>query len=566
MAFDLVIRNGTVVDGTGGPPMRADVAVAGDRIAEIGTVSERGGIELDAEGHVVTPGFVDGHTHMDAQVMWDPLGTCSCWHGVTSVVMGNCGFSLAPSSAEGKGLVVRNLERAEDIAAEAMASGIRWSWETYGEYLDTVEALPKGINYAGYVGHSALRTWAMGERAFSEEATEEDLGRMEHGLAEALDAGALGITTSRSANHETADDRPVASRLASWEEFTRLVMGLRGHGGGIVEFAAETEMDSPDPEVRAEVIGRWRDLAVASGCTFMFGISREAYRDRYELVEQATAAGGRVLAQTTCRGITSISSFRTRLPFDRLPEWSRVRALGLDEQRRVLIDPDGRRRLVEEASHGSYGRTIGAETPPPDFTRMRVMSNALGPNPTVAELAEASGVRPAELIIDLALESNFDQLFTQPLPGTAWRDEDLFEIMRHPASVMTFSDSGAHVSQISDASIQTHLLGYWVRERQALSLEEAVRMISSVPAAAFGLPERGVVREGMIADLNVFDPETVAPRLPVVVHDLPGGARRLDQRADGFLATIVAGEVVFEHGAHTGAHPGRLIRRARAVG
>ena len=223
MAFDMVIRNGTVVDGTGFAvvPGRRRTRRRPDR-ARIGRITERGRAEIDAEGHVVTPGFIDGHTHMDAQVMWDVLGSCSCWHGVTTVVMGNCGFTLAPAASDGRALVVRNLEHAEDIVAEAMAAGIEWTWETYGEYLDAVERRPKGINYAGLVGHSALRTWAMGERAFSEAASDEDLAMMERGLADALGAGALGLSTSRSYNHETADNRPVASRVGSWEEFCTL--------------------------------------------------------------------------------------------------------------------------------------------------------------------------------------------------------------------------------------------------------------------------------------------------------------------------------------------------------
>src|SRR5204862_3986488 len=223
MPYDLLIKNGTVVDGSGLPRYRGDVAVRHGRIAAIGRIREASREVLDADGHVVAPGFVDGHTHMDAQIFWDPLGTCSCWHGVTTVVMGNCGFTLAPARPDGRHLVVRNLERAEDISADAMAAGIEWKWETFPEYLDTVDGLPKGINYAGYIGHSALRTWAMGERAFEEEATEDDLRTMEKQVADAMRAGAVGFTTSRSTDHQTADDRPVASRLASWDEVQRLV-------------------------------------------------------------------------------------------------------------------------------------------------------------------------------------------------------------------------------------------------------------------------------------------------------------------------------------------------------
>src|SRR6478752_1520707 len=233
MAYDLVIRNGTVVDGSGLGSFRADVGIVGDRIAFVGRILDRANREIDAEGHVITPGFIDGHTHMDAQILWDPLGTCSCWHGVTSVVMGNCGFTLAPARHDQRHLVVRNLERAEDIAAEAMAAGIDWTWETFPEYLDTLDRAPKGINYAAQIGHSALRTWAMGERGFEQAASEDDLAIMERELRDALRAGAIGFSTSRTPNHQTSDDRPVASRLAEWSEIQRLVGVMSDAGAGL---------------------------------------------------------------------------------------------------------------------------------------------------------------------------------------------------------------------------------------------------------------------------------------------------------------------------------------------
>ncbi|MEZ5232390.1 MAG: amidohydrolase family protein [Acidimicrobiales bacterium] len=272
MSYDLVVRNGTVIDGSGLARYRADVGVRHGRITAIGRIKERGRRELDADGHVVAPGFIDGHTHMDAQIAWDALGTSSCWHGVTSVVMGNCGFTLAPARADQRHLVVRNLERAEDISADAMAAGIDWTWETYPEYLDTLDRLPKGINYAGYVGHSALRTWAMGERAFEEAATEADLEVMARELRDALRAGAVGFTTSRTFNHQTSDDRPVASRMASWEEVAALVRVMGDLGAGIFEIAGE------DVEPRPAAPGRLlrtaaHAVAVETGVPFTFGVA-----------------------------------------------------------------------------------------------------------------------------------------------------------------------------------------------------------------------------------------------------------------------------------------------------
>ena len=233
MQYDLVVRNGTVIDGSGMARYRADVGIKHGKIVRIGRIRDSAKEVIDAEGHVVAPGFVDGHTHMDAQIFWDPLGTCSCWHGITTVVMGNCGFTLAPGREEDKGLVVRNLERAEDISGAAMEAGIDWSWETYAEYLDTLERLPKGINYSGYVGHSALRTYAMGERAFTEEATDDELATMRRELRDAIRAGALGFTTSRTPNHMTMDGKPVASRVAPWEEVAARVNEMGEIGAGM---------------------------------------------------------------------------------------------------------------------------------------------------------------------------------------------------------------------------------------------------------------------------------------------------------------------------------------------
>lgn len=563
MRYDVVIRNGTVVDGSGVARYRADVGVRHGVIATIGRIRDRGDREIDAEGHVVTPGFIDAHTHMDAQIMWDPLGTCSAWHGVTSVVMGNCGFTLAPARAAERHLVVRNLERAEDISADAMAAGIDWSWETFPEYLDTLQALPKGINYASNIGHSALRTWAMGERAFTEPATEADLACMERELRDALRAGAIGFTTSRTNNHETSDERPVASRLADWAEVSRLVNVMGDLGVGLFEIAQEPSSRSADPAVRQEFFDRMVDLSASSGVPFTFGVlstTRDGsdWQGQLDMIDAAAAAGGRMIGQAHCREFSVLLSFKTRLPFDNLPEWQEVRSLPLDAQARELRDPAVRARLIEAAHAGNYGRAIGAEARRPDYRWIRIMDSPVPPNETVAARAERLGKDPVELMIDLALETNFEQFFVQAIAN---RDpEHLLSIMRHPRTVVTFSDSGAHVSQIMDSSLQTHLLAHWVRDRQCLTLEQAVEMITNRLAVAWGFSDRGLVREGMVADLNVIDPDTVAPAMPTVVHDLPGGARRLVQKSTGIKATLVGGDILVQDGCHTGAYPGQLLR------
>jgi N-acyl-D-aspartate/D-glutamate deacylase len=560
MAYDLVIKNGVVIDGSGLPRYRADVGVRQGRIATIGRVRESATEVIDAEGQVVAPGFIDGHTHMDAQVFWDPLGTCSCWHGVTSVVMGNCGFTLAPCAAPDRRLVMRNLERAEDISAEAMEAGIKWTWTTFREFLAAVDALPKGINYAGYLGHSALRTHVMGERAFEPGATEDHLAAMERELADGLAAGAMGFTTSRSPSHETPDRRPVASRLASWDEVRRLVGVMGRMNAGIFEIAGERH--DADDQLR-DYHARLRDLAVDTGRPVTWGLfSRRTEPGRFrmylDLLEETARAGGRMFAQVHSRALAVVLSFRTNLPFDRLPVWRDVRALPLAEQKQRLQDPELRRKLVEAAAERMDRAPVGAEARPAAFDWIFVMDTPQGPHRSVAEVARARGVSPVDAMIDLAIESDMECFFLQPIAN---EDQDhALELMRHPRTVVTFSDSGAHVSQIMDASLQTHLLSHWVRDKQAFTLEQAVRMLSFVPATHWGFADRGLVREGFAADLVVFDPETIGPEMPDVVRDLPAGARRLVQKARGIAATVVNGEVLLRDGKHTGALPGKLLR------
>jgi len=555
MAFDLVIRNGMIVDGSGLGGYRADVGIVGDRIAAIGRLKEHGKQEIDAEGLAVTPGFIDGHTHLDAQIFWDPIGANSCWHGVTTVVMGNCGFTLAPSAEKDAMLVVRSLERAEDISGKAMAAGIQWSWTTFAEYLDTIEKLPKGIHYAANIGHSALRTYAMGERAFTETANDDDLRMMKGELRAALAAGAIGFTTSRTHQHRTSDDRPVASRLAAWSEVDALVRVMGEAGRGIFQY-----VEDPAPPDRAEAR---RDeliaLSASTGVPFAVPALLDAKRV-LPMLDLCAARGGRMFGLAHCRGIGTMSSFRSQLPFDRLPVWRELRALPLEEQRARLSDPGLVAQLVKSAHESAYGEAVGGEARPPEFERMRVLDAPVPPNPTVAEAARARGLDPVALMIQLSLETDFRQFFVQTL--SPFDIDDITQILRHPRAVLSFSDSGAHVSQMSDASLQTHLLAHWVRDRQVFTFEEAIRMITLAPARAWGFHDRGLVREGLLADLNVLDPAKVAPAMPTVVHDLPAGERRIEQRSTGIAATIVAGKVFVRDGQHTGALPGTLVRSA----
>jgi N-acyl-D-aspartate/D-glutamate deacylase len=556
MSYDLLIKNGMVIDGSGLPRYRADVGVKAGKIAFIGRIAAPARETIDAEGHVVTPGFVDGHTHMDAQVFWDPIGTSSCYHGITSVVMGNCGFTLAPCREREADLVFRNLERAEDLSREAMLSGIKWRWETFPEFLDVLDGLPKGINYAGYIGHSALRTYVMGERAFEEAAREDDLKLMAHHVREAIKAGAVGFSTTRSPSHETSDDRPVASRLATWGELETLVGAMSEAGAGILEMAMGTEGRENYPKLKR--------LALATGRPVTFGMfSRRSQPDVWrfglDIIEETAREGGRMFAQVHSRALSVLISFETHTPFDTWDVWRDLRKLPLAQQKAALRDPARRAKLVAAAKRPPNGRrAIGAEARPPEWDWVFLMDKMQGPHRSMADLARERGVDPVELMIDLALERDFKLFLLQPIAN-----EDqaaALELIKHPRTVVTFSDAGAHVSQIMDNSLQSHLLSYWVREKQALTLEQAVKYISYDTATHWGLHDRGLVREGMAADLVVFDPATVGARMPEVVADLPAGAKRLKQTADGVLATVVNGQVLLRQNQHTGALPGRLIR------
>src|SRR5208282_2232143 len=561
--YDILIRNGTIVDGSGMPRFRADVGIANGKIAAIGRLHENARETIEADGHIVSPGIIDAHTHMDAQVFWDPIGTCSCWHGITSVVMGNCGFSLAPCAEKDKLLVMRNLERAEDIAPEAMEAGIKWSWETFPQYLDAVERTPKGINYAAYMGHSALRTYVMGERAFTDEATPDDLAAMKREVRDAILAGAMGFTTSRTRNHQTPDGQPVASRLANWEEIRQLVGVMGELNAGVFEIAGEDT--GLNPERIREYLDRLKALAVDTGAPVTFGIfaNRKApdyWRHYFKLADETAAAGGRMFVQMLAKTAGIVLSFESHLPFDRLPVWRDVRKLPLAEQEAALRNPEMRRKLVAavNAEPREQTRVVGAEARMMSFKHVYLMDRTLPPIRTIDELAREQGKDPVEVIIDTALAKHLKQFYFQTIAN-----DDLgtvLEMMRHPRAVPTFTDSGAHVSQLMDASMQSFVLSYWVRDRQALTLEEAIRMLTFIPASHWGLAGRGLLREGWAADIMIFNPATIVPELPELAHDLPAGARRLKQKASGVMATIVNGEVLLRNNEHSGALPGKLLR------
>ncbi len=566
MNHDIIIRSGMVVDGSGAPARRADVGISGDRITEIVDVDE-GGLdgrahrEIDADGRLVTPGFVDIHTHLDAQLAWDPIGTSSCWHGVTSVVMGNCGVTFAPCRPEDRATLAEMMESVEDIPRDAILDGLPWDWETYGEYYASIDRMPTGPNTGGLVGHSALRTYVMGERGLDEApATGEDIAAMVALVDEAMTAGALGISTSRTFLHRVPDGRPVPGTHATPDELLAFADVLGRHGAGVFEGAmrlGERDNDRFD-STRGEV-ALMGEISRRSGRPVSFGLTQSDRRPGLfeaviDFVKSENADGADVRPQTTARGVGILFGLESRTPFDRAPAWKQLRAAVNGRKLQMLRDATFRQTLISEADvHGS-----GV-----DLDQLFVLPEGEArydchPSTSLAAIANERGVSPAAAFIELVLETDGDLVANMP-----FLNQDLTAVetmLDDPLVTLGLADAGAHVGQIMDASQPTFLLSYWIRERQRWSLEEAVRRLTSDTADLFGIRDRGRLVEGAFADVNVIDMETLHLPHPEYVRDFPGGAGRYVQRSAGYDYTLVNGAVFMEQGEHTGALNGRLLR------
>ena len=564
MSHDIVIRGGLVVDGTGSPPVAADISIDGDRVTAIGRIDEPGHREIDARGKYVTPGFVDIHTHLDAQLGWDPAATSSCYHGITSIVLGNCGVTFAPCKPEDRGYLAELMESVEDIPRESIMTGLPWNWETYGEYLDALDAMPKGVNVGGMVGHCAVRYHAMGERSLDEApAGADDIARMGGLVDEAVSNGALGFSTSRTFLHRVPDGRPVPGTYAQPEEL--LAFGrVLGRHGAIFEAAARLgERDAPHlPNTRREVA--WLgELSRENGVNVTFGLAhserRETlYQSVIDFVNEENAAGARIRPQTTSRGIGALFGIQNRPPFSS-PSWQALAPLDLGERLARLADAKERRRLIEEVDPAEVAF---------DLDRLYVLLPGhvrydMNPADSLGAHARRRGVSPLDAFIDLSLETDGRAVcyhaFLNP------RMDTVEAMLRQPVVAMGLADSGAHVGQIMDASQPTWLLSYWVRERGLFPIEEAVRRWTSDTADLFGLSGveegRGRLHAGTLADVNVIDLDAMEVGLPEYVHDFPGGAGRYVQTAKGYDCTLVNGDVFMEDGKPTGNLAGRMLRR-----
>jgi N-acyl-D-aspartate/D-glutamate deacylase len=567
MHADLVLKGGTVVDGSGRAPFEADVVVEGDRIVAVGRHDGSAGEVIDARGKLVTPGFVDVHTHLDAQLTWDPLGAPACWHGITSVVVGNCGVGFAPCRPADREYLMFLMEGVEDIPRAAMAAGMKWTWESFGEYLNALGANGLGINAGAYVAHAPLRVYAMGERGVVDtQPTDGELAAMRAAVDEAIAAGALGISTGRTTMHRTPAGDAVPGTFADERELRALVEPLARRGAGVVQVvplgAAGEAADGFDRDLPLMIA-----LARATRRPLSVGLVQarqypDVWRESLAQVERATADDVRIIPQVAPRSIGLMLGMGLLSPLLLFPEAGDLLSVSDDELRARLKDPALRRRLAESVDP-SGEIMAGMATLDRVFpvTEAGAASYETDPARSVAGIAARRGVLPGEVILDELVASDLKRLFLIALYNF---DMDAAGAMlSHPLCVPGLGDAGAHTSQTCDVGVPTFMLAYWVRRRRAMSIEAAVRKLTSMPATAWGLTGRGFVREGCFADLNVIDFERIDLGLPEVRHDLPTGAPNLSQRASGFVATIVNGTILMRDGTHTGALPGRVLRNGR---
>lgn len=564
---DLVIRGGLVVDGTGAKGRTADIAIDNGLVTEVGKITAKGTREIDATGLVVTPGWVDIHTHYDGQVTWDPLLSPSCWHGVTTVVMGNCGVGFAPARPDKHDWLIELMEGVEDIPGSALAEGIKWDWETFPEYMDSLDRQSRVLDVATQVPHGSVRAYVMGERgARNEAATEEDIVKMAEIVREGIAAGALGFSTSRTMLHLSKDGEPVPGTFANKAELMGIGRALGQAGHGVFEMASDM---TPAEE---EFI--WmKELSAETGLPVTYALLQspvepEKWRDMLRLTDDARKQGANVTAQIACRPTGMVLGWQSTLhPFIATPAYKEIADLPFAERLARLKDPEVRRQIIE---HKPRERSPLSQILTQGFDRMFRLEKdgKLDYEPraedSVAALAAREGRSPAEIVYDMLMEKDGRGYIYLPMLNYALFNFDhIEEMMHHPATVLSLSDGGAHCGVICDASFPTYMLTHWVRDRDRgprLPLEKVVRMQTHDTARLYGLNDRGVIAPGMKADINVIDFDKLRILAPEMVFDLPADGRRMIQRAEGYRATIVSGVVTFENGEATGEMPGRLIR------
>ncbi|MBT6273406.1 MAG: amidohydrolase family protein [Chromatiales bacterium] len=562
MAYDTIIKNGTIVDGSGAPGYRGDVAIKDNRIAAVGEVSGNASNVIDADGHLVTPGFVDIHTHLDAQITWDPTASSSCWHGVTSVVMGNCGVTFAPCKPADREYLARIMESVEDIPAKSIMAGMPWSWQHYSEYLTALDGIEKGINVGGLVGHVAVRIFAMGERALdATPANPDEIALMKAAVSEAVAGGALGFSTSRTPLHVTPEGEAIPGTYASVEELKGICSALGELGRGVVE--AATGINGTDEETvrrKLDLEVPWmRDVSLATGRPVTFGLAQgretpTAYAKVLERVQEANNQGANLNPQSTTRGIGVLFGFQNRTPFDRANTWRALRGMPMEEKLARLRDPQYRAVMVREST----------ENPPPlDMSQLFVMPVDTPrydqrPQDSLEAHAQRMGTSAPDAFIQLSIDESGLTLFNYPFLNP--EPEAVEAMLKDPNVVLGLGDSGAHCGQIMDASLPTYYLSHWVRDRGEFSVEHAIHKLTAEPAALYGMKGRGSLAPGAFADINVINLAGMSLHGPRFVNDFPGGAGRFIQRANGYAYTFVNGQMFMRNGEHTGALTGTVLR------
>ncbi|MBB82562.1 MAG: amidohydrolase [Deltaproteobacteria bacterium] len=560
---DLVIRGGTLIDGTGSPGQRGDLAIDDGRITAVGVEIGPGEREIDATGLLVTPGFVDVHTHYDGQVSWDHLMEPSLYHGVTTVVMGNCGVGFAPARPDRHDWLIGLMEGVEDIPGTALAEGLTWDWESFPEYLDAIEKRPHTLDFAAQVPHGALRGFVMGDRGadHNERPTPDEIQEMARLTKEAILAGAVGFTTSRTVNHKTVEGEHTPSYTATSDELWGIAEGLKEAGAGVVEIVG----DFPDLEPEFAMV---RQMAERSGRPMSVSVAQlnerpEDWRRMLDLISEAQAEGVELHAQVAPRPVGVIMSLEATFnPFIKNPVFLEAAKLPVAERAAVLADADNRAAFIEGGMIMDPRRLFRLGNPPnyePD------------PEESIAALSDAAGQRPEEYALEVLLENEgTGQIFMPALNYFYGNSDHCLEMLQHPHTVPGLGDGGAHVSFISDASFSTYLLTHWARDRatrkpgtEPLPVEYIVKRQAADTARLVGFLDRGVLAPGMKADVNVIDFEALSLEAPEMRYDLPAGGKRLVQKATGYRYTIVSGEVVVADGEPTGATPGKLVRGAQ---
>jgi N-acyl-D-amino-acid deacylase len=571
MTYDLVIRNGTVVDGLGGEPFTGDVAVRDGVIAAVGTVDGSGTREIDAAGLLVTPGFVDLHTHYDGQAIWSDRMTPSSAHGVTTAIMGNCGVGFAPCRPEDHEVLVDVMAGVEDIPGVVMVDGLPWTWETFPEFLDALESSRRDIDVAALLPHSPLRVYVMGRRGVDREpATAEDLAQMRKLAEEAVSVGALGFASSRLTIHKTESGHPIPSYDAGHDEIEAIARGVQDAGGGLIQFVPDLVAGDYEPVLQTVF-----DVAAEVGLpvTFTLAIGNAGppfYLDALTMVEKANANGGDITAQIFPRPIGLVLGLElSGNPFVLYPSYRAIAELPLAERVAEMRKPEVRERILNDTP-ASDGHPLMFAVQAWDwiFPLGEPPNYEPDPSDSIAARARAWGVSPLEEAYDRLLDDDGHAMLLVTLAN--FRDSSLdtvADLIRRDDVVLGLGDGGAHYGMICDASFPTYLLTHWVRDRASgtLSVAEAARELASVPARVAGLADRGRIAVGYKADLNVIDHSALRLHKPVVAYDLPAGGRRLDQTADGYVATIVSGEIIAQHGVPTDARPGKLVRGRRSA-